>query len=60
MKIVLVNVEFKDAYTGKKYVPGKRYEMSEQRVAEVQAVGKHFISVVGDAAEPDEAPEKKK
>lgn len=47
MKRVLVNVEFNDVYTGKKYEAGKTYPMTEARVAEVQKVNPNFISVVG-------------
>lgn len=47
MKRVLVNVAFKDVYTGKKYVAGKTYPMTEARIAEVQKVNPNFISVIG-------------
>lgn len=50
MKQVLVNVEFRDRYTGEKYIPGKTYPMSEERVKEVKEVNPNFITVVGNAA----------
>lgn len=60
MKKVLVNVEFKDAYTGEHYKPGQTIELSEERVAEVSAVNKNMISVIGNveaaAEEPIEEP----
>ena len=55
-KIVMVNVGFKDAYTGKEYVAGKPIVLSEQRVAEVKEIDKNLISVIGNAEEtPNEA-----
>jgi len=52
-KIVLVNVEFKDARTGKKHIAGKTIELSDERIAEVKEVNPNFITVIGDA-EPDQ------
>lgn len=48
MKKVLVNIEFKDAYTGKLYKAGQKIELSEERVAEVKGVNKNMISVIGN------------
>ena len=50
-KIVMVNVGFKDAYTGEEYVAGKPIVLSEQRVAEVKEIDKNLISVIGNAEE---------
>lgn len=47
MKKVLVNVEFKDRYTGEKYVAGKTYEMTDERIKEVKEVNPNFIDVIG-------------
>lgn len=54
MKKVLINVEFIDRYTKKKYKAGKTAEMTEERVAEIKEVNPHFITVIGNAEEPDE------
>ena len=50
-KIVMVNVGFKDAYTGEEYEAGKPIVLSEQRVAEVKEIDKNLISVIGNAEE---------
>lgn len=69
MKKVLINVDFKDRYTGEMHKAGATEEMSEERVAEVKEVNPNFISVVGNVEEPkkpedekseDEKPEDKK
>ena len=44
----LVNIEFEDKYTGNKYVAGKTYPFSKERIAEVQGVDKNLISVLGE------------
>lgn len=49
MKKVLVNVPFKDAYTGKQYKTGQTIKLSEERVAEVKGINKNMISVIGNA-----------
>ncbi len=48
MKKVLINVEFKDRYTGKKHIPGKTEKMTEARIAEIKEVNPHFVTVVGE------------
>lgn len=48
MRKVLVNVEFKDKYTHKKYEPGKKYDMSKERIAEVKEVNPDFITVISE------------
>lgn len=55
-KIVLVNVDFKDAYTGEVHEAGSKCEMTEERIAEVKAVNPEFVSVVGTVTES--APKK--
>lgn len=47
MKKILVNITFKDVYTGELYEAGKCYMMSEERVKEVKEVNKNFITVTG-------------
>lgn len=54
-KIVLINVDFIDVYSGKLHKAGDRVEMTEARVAEVKAVCPEFVTVIG-SAEPVEAP----
>lgn len=58
MKKVLVNVTFKDRYTGKKHVAGKTEKMTEERVREIKEVNPHFVTVIGEIAEEKEAAEK--
>ncbi len=53
MKEVLVNVPFRDVYTGKLYEAGKTYPMSEARVSEVKEVNPNFVTVVGNVEEPE-------
>lgn len=57
MKKVLINVSFKDRYTGKVYTAGKTYDMTAERVAEVKEVNPNFVDVVGNVEEPDAEPE---
>lgn len=71
-KIVLVNVDFIDAYTGEMHKAGSRVEMTDERIAEVKAVIPEGVSVVGkveepaqeasteDKVEPDEKPKRGK
>lgn len=65
-KIVLVNVDFIDAYTGELHKAGSRVEMTDERIAEVKAVIPEGVSVVGKVEEPvqegstDEKPKKGK
>ena len=51
-KIVLINRDFKDAYTGKLHKAGEKCKMTEQRVAEVKGVNPDLISVIGSVEEP--------
>ena len=56
-KLVLVNVDFKDVYTGKLHKAGDREEMTDERVMEVKAINPDFVTVIG-AAEEDKDPGK--
>lgn len=51
MKEVLINVPFRDVYTGEVYTAGKTYPMTEERVKEIKEVNPNFITVVGNAKE---------
>ena len=51
MKEVLINVAFRDVYTGEVYTPGKTYPMTEERVKEIKEVNPNFVTVVGNAKE---------
>lgn len=54
-KIVLVNIDFKDAYTGELHQAGSKCEMTDARIAEVKAVNPEFVSVIGVVEEPEQA-----
>lgn len=54
MKLVLVNVDFKDAYTGKIRKAGEKAKLTEERVAEIKAVNPDFVSVIGEVEEKAE------
>lgn len=59
-KLVLINVDFKDAYTGKIHRAGDKVEMTDERITEVKSVNPEFVSVIGiveEVATPDEAEE---
>lgn len=56
-KIVLVNVDFRDVYTGELHKAGSKCEMTDARIAEVKAVNPEFVSVIGAVAEPEQAAE---
>lgn len=56
-KIVLVNVDFIDAYTGELHKAGDRVEMTDERIAEVKAVIPEGVSVVGKVEEPEQSGE---
>lgn len=47
MKKVLINIEFKDVYTGKLYKAGEYVNMTDERIAEIKAVNSNFVTVVG-------------
>ena len=54
-KIVLVNVDFRDVYTGELHTAGSKCEMTDARIAEVKAVNPEFVSVIGVVEEPEQA-----
>lgn len=56
MKIVMVNVDFIDAYTGEMHKAGDKLEMTETRIAEVKAVIPEGVSVIGTVEEPAVEP----
>ena len=56
-KLVLINVDFKDVYTGKLHNAGDREEMTDMRIAEIKAVNPDFVTVIGAVGE-DEDPGK--
>lgn len=60
MKIVLVNVDFIDAYTGKLRPAGSRAEMTDERIAEIRAINPEFVSIIGVAEEKAEEKAEKK
>jgi hypothetical protein len=53
-KIVLVNYDFKDAYSGKLHKAGDKVKMTDERIAEVKAVNPDFVSVIGIVEEAEE------
>lgn len=62
MKRVVVNVEFIDRYSKKKVKAGSKLEMTEERIAEIEKVNPHFVTVIGDVegkAKDDENEGKK-
>ena len=58
MKKVLININFKDVYTGELYVAGEYATFTEERITEINAVNPNFVTVVGNAETPVEAPKK--
>ena len=59
-KLVLINVAFRDVYTGKIHAAGSKVEMTEERVAEIKAFNPEFVSVIGNVEEkPDEEKQEK-
>ena len=55
-KLVLVNVDFKDVYTGQLHKAGDKVEMTDERIAEVKSVNPEMVSVIGLVEEPEEIP----
>lgn len=53
MKKVVVNVEFIDRYTKKKVKAGSKLKLTEERIAEINSVNPHFITVIGNVEETD-------
>lgn len=60
MKIVLINQDFKDAYTGKVRKAGSRVRMTAERVEEIKKVNADFVTVVGEAEDPEQGQEAEK
>lgn len=56
MKKVMINVSFKDRYTGELYTAGTTAEMTDERVYEVKEVNPNFVTVIGYVEEPVEEP----
>lgn len=54
-RIVLINVDFRDVYTGELHMAGDKVEMTEARIAEVKAVNPEFVSVIGTVEEPEQS-----
>ena len=46
-KLVLINEDFKDVYTGKLHKAGAKEEMTEERVTEIKGVNPNFVTVIG-------------
>lgn len=46
-KLVLINYDFKDAYSGELHKAGDKVEMTDERIAEVKGVNPEFVTVVG-------------
>ena len=44
---VLINMAFKDRYTGKMYEANKEVEISKERATEIQNIDKSLITVLG-------------
>lgn len=52
MKNVLININFKDAYTGELYIAGNYTNLTEERITEIKAVNPNFVTVVGNVEKP--------
>jgi len=52
MKKVLININFKDAYTDELYVAGEYANLTDERIIEIKAVNPNFVTVVGNAEKP--------
>lgn len=58
MKKVLINVTFKDIYTGELHIAGNFENMTEERISEIMLVDKNFITVAGNAEEKSNSTSK--
>ena len=54
-KLVLINTDFLDVYTGKLHKAGDKEEMTAERIAEIKSVNPEFVSVIGSVEEPEQA-----
>lgn len=52
MKRVLININFKDAYTDELYVAGEYANLTEERITEIKAVNPNFVTVAGNVEKP--------
>ena len=59
-KIVLVNIDFKDVYTGKLHEAGDKVEMTDERITEVKSVNPELVTVIGTAVVKAEKPKASK
>lgn len=59
MKKVLINVSFKDRYTGKMHTAGSTTEMTEERIKEVKEINPNFVTVIGTIEEKKQADDEK-
>lgn len=55
----MVNIPFKDAYTGKLYKAGQKVKMSQERIAEVKEINKNLVSIIGNVETKEETKEEK-
>lgn len=58
MKKVLFNVSFKDKHTGKMNLAGKTTTMTEERIAEINAVDSSLITVVCEVKSDEDKGDK--
>ena len=56
-KVVLINVSFRDAYTGEIHRAGDKAIMDDGRIAEIRGVNPEFVSVIGMVEEVEEIEE---
>ena len=55
-KIVLINANFRDAYTGEIHRAGDKAIMDDERIHEIRGVNPEFVSVIGVVEEVIEEP----
>jgi chromosome segregation ATPase len=53
-KIVLVNEDFDDVYTGEHYKSGDNVVMTDERITEVKGVNPNLVTVIGAAEDTTE------
>lgn len=56
-KLVLINADFNDVYTGELHEATEKEVMTDERIAEIKAVNPDFITVIGSVEEPEEKEE---
>lgn len=52
MKKVLINISFKDKYSGELFVAGATTEMTEERIDEIKEVNSDFVTIIDDVEKP--------